>query len=207
VRTAKSGGDASLRASGRVELQLKICVVSDSHDRATMLAAAVAQAKREGAQAVIHCGDVIGANTLRPLVALGLPVHVVHGNNLGDPVAFNLLETASGGLVIYHGADADLRLGGQRVFATHHPHYARGIACTGDYDVVCCGHSHRAEILVQKNVLFGSTWIVNPGTVAGLGGPATWVLADLARLTFDIRGVPTDLAASRTPLCTEGESR
>lgn len=32
------------------------------------------------------------------------------------------------------------------------------------------------------------TWLVNPGTVAGLGAPrATWILADLAALSFEIR--------------------
>jgi predicted phosphodiesterase len=41
---------------------MKICIVSDSHDRAPMLAAAVAEAKAAGAEAVVHCGDVIGAN-------------------------------------------------------------------------------------------------------------------------------------------------
>ncbi|MGC2048310.1 MAG: metallophosphoesterase family protein [Gallionella sp.] len=44
---------------------MKICIVSDSHDRAEPLAAAVAKAQSDGAQAVIHCGDLIGANTLR----------------------------------------------------------------------------------------------------------------------------------------------
>jgi len=62
---------------------MKICVVSDSHDRAPMLAAAVAAGRDAGAEHVVHCGDVIGANTLRPLLEIGLPVHVVHGNNLG----------------------------------------------------------------------------------------------------------------------------
>jgi putative phosphoesterase len=166
---------------------MKVCVVSDSHDRASMLAAAVAAAKAAGAGAVVHCGDLIGAHTLRPLLELGLPVHVVHGNNLGDPVAIWRIVEASRGLVTYHGQDADLVLGGRRVFATHFPHYARGLACTGDYDVVCCGHSHEASVVEQANVRGGSTWLVNPGTVAGLGAPATWLLADLADLSFEIR--------------------
>ena len=63
---------------------MKICIVSDSHDRAPALAAAVSAAKAAGAEAVVHCGDLIGANTLRPLLELGVPVHFVHGNNLGD---------------------------------------------------------------------------------------------------------------------------
>ncbi len=166
---------------------MKICIVSDSHDRAPMLAAAVAAAKHAGAQAVIHCGDVIGAMTLRPLIALGLPVHVVHGNNLGDPLALFNLCASSGGLITYHGADIDLVLAGRRLFATHYPHYGRGLACTGDYDIVCCGHSHQASVLQQPTVSGGTTWLVNPGSVAGLGAPATWLLADLASFDFEIR--------------------
>lgn len=166
---------------------MKICVVSDSHDRAPMLAAAVAAAKDAGAEAVVHCGDVIGANTLRPLLKLGLPVHAVHGNNLGDPVALWNLCAASEGLFTYHGQDADLELSGRRIIATHYPHYGRGLACTGDYDIVCCGHSHEASVVQQPNVKGGTTWLVNPGTVAGLGAPATWLLADLIALNFEIR--------------------
>ncbi len=168
---------------------MKICIVSDSHDRAAMLLAAVGAAKAEGAEAVIHCGDVIGANTLRPLIALGLPVHVVHGNNAGDPAALHALESSSSRLIAYHGPDADLRLGGRRLFATHYPHYGRALACTGEYDVVCCGHSHAVGVARQKNIQGGHTWLVNPGTVAGLGAPASWILGDLATLAFEIRRV------------------
>jgi putative phosphoesterase len=169
---------------------MKICIVSDSHDRAPMLAAAVTAAKAAGAQAVIHCGDLIGAMTLRPLLQLGLPVHVVHGNNLGDALALWNLCAASNGLITYHGADMDLTLAGRRLFATHYPHYARGLACTGDYDIVCCGHSHLASVEQQPTVTGGKTWLLNPGSVAGLGGPANWLLADLASFEFEIRLTP-----------------
>ena len=166
---------------------MKICIVSDSHDRAPMLAAAVAAAKQDGAQAVIHCGDVIGAMTLRPLIQLGLPIHVVHGNNMGDSVALRKLCASSNGLITYHGADIDLVLAGRRLFATHYPHYGHGLACTGDYDIVCCGHSHKASVLQQPTVTGSMTWLVNPGSVGGLGAPASWLLADLASLDFQIR--------------------
>ncbi|HSM98631.1 MAG TPA: metallophosphoesterase family protein [Gallionella sp.] len=59
---------------------MKICIVSDSHDRAEPLAAAIAKAQANGARAVIHCGDPIGANTLRASLRLGVPLQVVHGN-------------------------------------------------------------------------------------------------------------------------------
>jgi predicted phosphodiesterase len=76
------------------------------------------------------------------------------------------------------------------MIATHYPHYGRGLACTGDYDIVCCGHSHHASVVRQDNVQGGQTWLVNPGTVAGLGAPATWIMADLAALAFEIRPTP-----------------
>ena len=166
---------------------MRICIVSDSHDRAPLLAAAVSAARHAGAQAVVHCGDLIGAHTLRPLLALGLPVHTVHGNNLGDAMALHRICVRSGGLLVYHGADAELELGGRRIFATHYPHYARGIACTGDYEIVCCGHSHDASVTRQPTIAGGTTWLVNPGTVAGLNAPPTWILADLDACEFEIR--------------------
>ena len=171
---------------------MKICIVSDSHDRADPLAAAIAEAQADGAQAVIHCGDLIGANTLRASIKLGIPLHIVHGNNLGDQIALQRLMAKSGGILTYHGQDAELELGGRRIFATHYPHYGRGMACTGDYDLVCCGHSHVAEIIRQPNIRGTDTLLINPGSVSGIGAPNveeayTWILGDLADMTFDIR--------------------
>ena len=155
-----------------------------------MMARAVGLAMDEGAEAVIHCGDIIGGNTLRASIKLGLPIHAVHGNNLGDPVSIARLAHQSDGMLIYHGADAAINLGGRRIFLTHYPHLGHGMACTGDYDLVCCGHSHKPEILSQSNVRGGATWLVNPGTVAGLGAPsATWILGDLGTMDFALRPV------------------
>ena len=168
---------------------MKICIVSDSHDRADPLAEAVRQGASEGAVAVIHCGDVIGTQTLRGAMALGLPMHVIHGNNLGDPVSLARWSRESGGLLHYHGADARLDLAGRRVFVVHYPEYGHAMACTGDWDLVCCGHSHVAGIETVRNVKSRETWLVNPGTVAGLAAPATWILGDLASMRFEVRSL------------------
>ena len=68
----------------------------------------------------------------------------------------------SGGLVTYHGQDAELELFGKRIFATHFSRYGRGMACTGDYDLVCCGQGHIAELIQQPNINDGKTMLVNP---------------------------------------------
>jgi hypothetical protein len=165
---------------------VKICIVSDSHDRADALAQAVREAKALGAEAVIHCGDLIGAQTVKPALALGLPVHAIHGNNLGDPQAMHNQSRKSGGQLQYHGAEASLELAGRRLVVVHYDHHGHAMACTGDWDLVCCGHSHRAEIRQVPNVKGTTTWLVNPGTVAGLAAPATWALGDLAAMRFEV---------------------
>ena len=179
---------------------MKICIVSDSHDRSEPLAAAISAAHEAGAKAVIHCGDVIGAHTLRASLKLGLPIHVVHGNNIGDTMAIQNLMNKSAGNLIYHGMDATLELGGKRIFITHYPHYGHGMACTGDYDLVCCGHSHIAEVVSFANVKGGTTTLINPGTVAGIHAPGviapyTWILGDLKEMSFEIRTLEQPMTA------------
>ncbi|WP_026289863.1 metallophosphoesterase family protein [Thioalkalivibrio sulfidiphilus] len=170
---------------------MKICIVSDSHDRGPMLARAIEAAIAEGAALVIHCGDLIGGNTIRASLALGVPIHAVHGNNLGDPVAIARIAHNSKGMFIYHGLDADITVAGRRIFVTHYPHYGHAMACTGDFDLVCCGHSHEPEIRQQSTVRDSQTWLINPGTVAGLGAPeATWILGDLETMKFELRQTP-----------------
>lgn len=168
---------------------MKICIVSDSHDRADPLARAVRAAKALGAEAVIHCGDLIGAQTIKPALAEGLPVHAIHGNNLGDPQAMHLQSRKSGGQLHYHGPEAALELGGRRIVVVHYDHHGYAMACTGEWDLVCCGHSHKAEVRRVPDVKGGETWLVNPGTVAALAAPATWALGDLATMSFEIRNL------------------
>ena len=166
---------------------MKVCIVSDSHDRADPLAQAVREAKALGAQAVLHCGDLIGAQSLKPALALGLPVHLIHGNNLGDSQALHKLVRASGDMLSYHGSDGRIELAGRRIFLVHYDDQGYAFACTGDWDLVCCGHSHRAEVRQIANVKGTGSWLVNPGTVAGLAAPPTWVLGDLAAMRFEVR--------------------
>src|SRR5262249_60368295 len=87
---------------GRYDVLMKLCIVSDSHDRATPLAEAVRSGAAEGAAAVIHCGDIIGTQTLRDAMSVGLPLHVIHGNNLGDPVSLARWARDSSGPLSYH---------------------------------------------------------------------------------------------------------
>ena len=173
---------------------MKVCILSDSHDHIPLLDAAVAEAASLGTEAVLHCGDVVAPSTLGCLETYGLPVHVIHGNNTGDLYTLGRMAARPQSPIHYHGMDAALELGGRRIFLVHYPHYAQALACTGDWDLVCCGHSHKARIQTLPNRLGGETWLVNPGTIGGVGrAPATWVLADLDTLEFELREVPKSI--------------
>jgi putative phosphoesterase len=177
---------------------MKICIVSDSHDHRPLLEAAVRAAKAEGAQAVLHCGDVVAPSTLSVLKPLGLPVHVIYGNNAGDLYMMARIASNPASHVTFYGQDAGIELGGRRIFLVHYPHYARAMATTGDWDLVCCGHDHEVRIELIDNIKGGKTHLVNPGTVGGVAAPATYVLGDLDSMTFAVRNVAEESRGQNT---------
>ena len=176
---------------------MKICIVSDSHDNRAFLEAAVREGKAAGAKAVLHCGDVVAPGTLEVIKPFDIPVHVIHGNNSGDLKVMDRIASQATNNVSYYGQDAGIELAGKRIYLVHFPEIAEPMAATGDWDLVCCGHSHKAETRVIKNNSGGNTSLVNPGTVGGIMAPATWVLGDLETMDFTIMHVSETNAQAR----------
>ena len=168
---------------------MKICIVSDSHDHREPLAAAVREAKALGAEAILHCGDLVAPSTLHAIVGFELPLHVIHGNNTGDVFHLWKFVQQFPNRVHYHGQDATLSLARRRIFMVHYPHYARAMALTGDFDLVCNGHEHRAVIERIRNIRGTETLRIDPGTVGGVNAPSTYAFGDLETLEFEIRKV------------------
>ena len=111
-----------------------------------------------------------------------------------DVAALYRMMSKSGGLFTYHGEEAELEFGGRKIFVTHMPRHGYAFACTGDYDLVCHGHSHTAHVGKQSDVKGGHCWLVNPGSVAGIDAPGvnavpTWILGDLEKMNFEIRAL------------------
>lgn len=173
---------------------MKICILSDSHDHIPLLDYAVAEAKERGAEAVLHCGDVVAPSSLKCLIKHHLPTHVIHGNNTGDLYTLGQLANNPENVISYYGMDAGIELGGRKIFLVHYPHYARAMAATGDWDLVCCGHSHKAIQQEIANIRGGTTQLINPGTVGGVGGAAaTYVMADLESMSFEFHQIPKSI--------------
>ncbi len=164
---------------------MKICIISDSHDNIPLLCAAVGEAKQRGAEAVLHCGDIVAPSTLKEVQHYGLPIHAIHGNNTGDLYALSKLSHAPDSVIHYYGQDAMFTLDGRRIFIVHYPHYAEAMAVTGDYDLVCYGHTHFPFVERITNIKGTETVLCNPGTVGDAYAPATYVLGDLQAMTFE----------------------
>lgn len=159
---------------------MKIAVLSDSHDNIWKLRAAMPHL--QAAEVVIHCGDLCSPFMLRA-VGEGLgqtPFHLVWGNNDGDRL---LLARVAAGLphVILHGELAQIEIEGLRLAVNHYPEIARGLALSGLYDVVCCGHNHE-----RGQEWHGKTLLLNPGELMGLNGQSTFALFETASRTVQI---------------------
>ena len=139
---------------------------------------------------MLHCGDLVAPSTLHAIVGLGLPIHLIHGNNAGDLFNLSRFAQAPGHRLHYYGQDGSFTLGNRRIFIVHYPHYAKAMALTGDYDLVCNGHEHSAVVERVRNIKGQETLRIDPGTVGGVSAPATYVLGDLQALEFAIRPVP-----------------
>ncbi len=150
---------------------MKIAILSDIHDNIWKLEEVL-----EGlgeAQELIFCGDFCAPFSLG-MLAEGFrgPIHVVFGNNDGDKLLLSQVAAKAGNVTL-HGEFAELELGGRKIAAIHYPAIAAGLAASGRYDLVCCGHSHKYE---AKRV--GRTILLNPGEVMGRFGLSTYAIYD-----------------------------
>ncbi len=160
---------------------MKIAILSDTHDNIWKLASVLEDVRRVGATELIFCGDLCAPFTLKE-IGEGMPgaVHVVLGNNDGDPLLLNKVAATLGNVRL-HGLFAYLTLDGQKAAISHYPPLAHDQALAGQYDLVCYGHDHQAHI--------GHTTLVNPGEVMGRFGKSTYAIYDTSTRTAEIREV------------------
>ena len=158
---------------------MKIAIVSDSHDNRGLFRQASLIAKDRQAAAMLHCGDIVAPSTLLEAKDIDIPIHAIHGNNTGDLVTMNRIASRKDSQISFYGQDAEIKLYDRRIFVVHYPHYARAMAVTGDYDLVCYGHDHRYHSEWVDNMSNEQTLLVNPGSVGGLDGPACFLMLDL----------------------------
>ena len=157
-----------------------IAILSDSHDHIPNLHRAVQRANREGAEMLIHCGDLISPFMLEEFEPFPGRIHLIYGNNPGDHILLAKKIGAMDGKVVFHGWVGELEYGSLKVCFIHDPDLARKIARSGDFDMVCFGHTHRW--LVEK---VRDCMLLNPGEILGKKEPAGWALLDTQSMEIE----------------------
>ncbi len=167
---------------------MKIAILSDSHDHIPNLRRAVNRAGEMGATMLIHCGDLISPFMLPELHRFRGPVHLIYGNNAGDQHLISSRCQSMFDNIHHHGIQGEVEAGGLRIGFQHYPSLARGLALTGRYSVVCCGHNH-----IAATERIGNCLLINPGDLLGKDMAPGFMLLDSDTLSVRRMEVGTRL--------------
>lgn len=149
---------------------MKIGIISDSHDHIEKLDKALELIKNEGCEALIHCGDISAPFILEELKKFPGRIFAILGN-VGDPHGSSNKAKDLG--IVFDNDSLSFELDKKRIAVVHPPERAKIIQKSGNYDLVCYGHTHIADL--QQ---IGNSWIINPGEIMGRKGKHTFVIYD-----------------------------
>lgn len=153
---------------------VRLGVVSDTHGQVTFAREAVHLLQSLDVQAVLHCGDIGSPEIVR--LFSSWPTHFVLGN-VDYPAAPLQAEIEAAGQH-FHNRFGELELAGRNIALLHGDDDAKfreTVAC-GRYDLVCYGHTHRADLRRH-----GNTLALNPGALYR-ATPHTLAIVELATL-------------------------
>ncbi|MBR0226090.1 MAG: YfcE family phosphodiesterase [Thermoguttaceae bacterium] len=135
-------------------------IVSDSHDDVDSVQIAVRAFRRYGVDHIVHCGDVTTPETA--LYFSGFKTTFVIGNNDNrDEIAEAAAEI--GAVALEQPVCLDWH--GKNIFLVHGHEdgmlLAENAFSSGDWDLVCFGHTHYAELRQSEKTI-----LLNPGSLA-----------------------------------------
>jgi uncharacterized protein len=165
---------------------MRIGIISDTHNRLARTAAAVELLRSAGAETLIHCGDLTGAEVV--LTCGVLPAYFVFGNNDADnvPALLQAIEDVRGVCLKWGG---EVTLAGKRIAVVHghmHTDVRRLLATHPDY--VLSGHSH-----IPSDSRVGPTRRINPGALHR-AAEFTVALLDLVTDALEFLTVPGEIS-------------
>lgn len=137
---------------------MRLGILSDTHGHVDLTRPAVRMFESLDVDVVLHCGDI---GTLAVVELFGQwPTHFVFGNC--DERSGELAAAIEAAGQTCHGLFGDLELEGIRIalLHSHERRRFRDAIDSGDYRLVCYGHTHVAAIDPH-----GETLIVNPGAI------------------------------------------
>lgn len=167
----------------RLVTKLMIGLISDTHDRLSMVDKAIKVLNSENVGLVLHAGDYVSPFVIPRFKGLKAKLIGVFGNNDGDHELLKRRFSEDKHLEI-RGNFAKLDVDGARIALLHgvDTELLNALIDSGGFDVVVHGHAHEAKVYRK-----GRTLIVNPGEACGyLTGRSTIALLDTSKLEVKI---------------------
>ena len=165
---------------------MRIGILSDTHDQVARTALAVEMLIAEGAEVLIHCGDLTGTAIVSECGRL--PSYYVFGNNDFEEEGLRRAMARVGGTCLEHGGVTILD--GKRVAVTHGDSLAEVRRLRAlDPDYLMFGHSHR-----PTDETDGPTRWINPGA---LHRATDWTVAVLDLADGSLLSLKVDGRRSR----------
>jgi putative phosphoesterase len=152
----------------------RIGIISDTHGQVDYTQEAVRLLESLEVELVIHCGDIGSAAIVRQFSAW--PTHFVFGNVDADRRGLRRTMEESGQTC--HDCFGSLELEGVRIAFLHGDDTSllETTIHSGDYDLVCHGHTH-----VARQVRQGKTLVLNPGAIYR-ANPHSFAIVELPAL-------------------------
>lgn len=146
-----------------------IGIFSDTHDSKTNIELTRNRFVKERVELSIFCGDLVSPFTLKYLSNWPTPIKAVFGNNEGDlwgiKRRLKKYEMSDFEYAPKSGLFWEINLGSDKI-AVYHGNISKFtelLTMSGEYKLVCTGHTHAPFIKKIGN----TTWI-NPGSVIGI---------------------------------------
>ncbi len=147
-----------------------LAIISDSHDSETYFQLLDFQLNRYAVDTVLHLGDVTSSGITKFLeIVKGYKFYFVVGNNDFERERFEREVKGVKGVVQAQPLCFDWH--NRRIFAAHgHDNgltLAQNAFDSGEWDLVCFGHTHRYELQSKKTsgTSSGVSWLLNPGAL------------------------------------------
>lgn len=152
---------------------MKIAIISDTHDRLDNIEKTLNYIKEQGAEILIHSGDLAHSETLEYICKkFHGDIFYIGGNADIDNDEIKKLEKIYKTLKTF-AETAELELGGLSIAVTHKPLDAKRLAESEKYNLVIHGHDHK-----PWQSFVGRCEVLNPGNLADTRYPATFAIYD-----------------------------
>jgi uncharacterized protein len=160
---------------------MRIAIISDTHSRTVSVVRALAIITERNVDAILHCGDICDAETVRLFPA---HTHFVFGNC--DYARSEIERAVRDSGATLHGAWGHLEFAGCSLAFTHGDDHQRlhDLEHADAFDFLFHGHTH-----VAKEHRTGKTRVINPGALQRVTR-RTFVILEL--LGGDVESVTVD---------------